>query len=262
MVQFDRERFAGYVRDHPDQWRGVYGLWDLIAKAEEAGELELPRDDILFFATPHEHEVSVNSTRASGLGIDACHLTRAEWTTRRQMRQIVEFLNRHVPGFEDAYLAQSGSSVGVRETRRICGEYTLTGDDVLHARKFRDAIARGSYPVDIHEPGGKGTVLKRLPLQEAYDIPLRCLMPREVDRMLVAGRCISGTHEAHSSYRVTPIAMATGHAAGVCAALAARAGGSPRDVGYEEVQRELVRQGASLRTELVQQVGADEAASA
>jgi hypothetical protein len=228
----------------------VYGLWDLIAQAQAAGELDLPRDDILFFATPHEHEVSVNSTRVSGVGNDVWDLTRAEWHTRRQMREIVSFLCRRVPGFEEAYAAQSGVSVGVRETRRICGDYVLTGEDVLGARKFDDAIARGSYPVDIHDPGGKGTVLRRLPLREAYDIPLRCLLPHELDRLLVAGRCISGTHEAHSSYRVTPIAMATGHAAGVCAALAVRGGRSPRDVPYTDVQAELLRQGASLRPEL------------
>jgi hypothetical protein len=250
MVQFERERFAGYVREHPDQWRGVSGLWKLVAEAAEAGELDLPREDILFFATPHPHEVSVNSTRVTGVGNDVWDLTRAEWLTRLQMRQIVRFLRKRVPGFERAYDAQSGVSVGVRETRRITGEYHLTGDDVVTAAKFDDAVARGSYPVDIHDPEGKGTILKRIPVNEAYDIPLRCLVPKDVDRLLVAGRCISGTHEAHSSYRVTPISMATGHAAGICAALAARSGRSPRDVPYREVQRELLRQGASLRPDL------------
>ncbi|MEA2446139.1 MAG: hypothetical protein QOJ12_3431, partial [Thermoleophilales bacterium] len=250
MVQFDRDRFTGYVREHPEQWRGVSGLWELVAEAHAAGELELPRDDILFFATPHPHEVSVNSTRVTGIGNDVWDLTHAEWRTRRQMREIVRFLRKRVPGFEDAYDAQSGVSVGVRETRRIRGEYRLTGDDVLTARKFEDAIARGSYPVDIHDPEGKGTILKRIPVSEAYDIPLRCLLPREVDRLLVAGRCISGSHEAHSSYRVTPIAMATGHAAGITAALAARSDRSPRDVPHIDVQRELLRQGAILRPEI------------
>jgi hypothetical protein len=250
MVQFQRERFAEYVREHPDQWRGVSGLWKLVADAQAAGELDLPREDILFFATPHEHEVSVNSTRVTGNGNDVWDLTRAEWLTRIQMREIVRFLRKRVPGFDEAYDAQSGVSVGVRETRRIGGDYLLTGDDVLSARKFPDAIARGSYPVDIHDPEGKGTILKRIPISEAYDIPLRCLIPREVDRLLVAGRCISGTHEAHSSYRVTPIAMATGHAAGIAAALAARSDRSPRDVPYQDVQRELLRQGAILRPEI------------
>jgi hypothetical protein len=250
MVQFERERFAQYVREHPDQWRGVSGLWELVAAAHAAGELDLPRDDILFFATPHPHEVSVNSTRAPGIGNDVWDLTHAEWTTRRQVREIVRFLRKRVPGFERAYDAQSGVAVGVRETRRVCGEYKLTGDDVLTARKFDDAIARGSYPVDIHDPEGKGTVLRRIPVSEAYDIPLRSLIPHDVERMLVAGRCISGTHEAHSSYRVTPIAMATGHAAGITAALAARSDRPPRDIPYTEVQRELLRQGASLRPEI------------
>jgi hypothetical protein len=132
-----------------------------------------------------------------------------------------------VPGFEESYNAQSGGTIGVRETRRILGDYCLTGEDVLTARKFEDAIARGSYPVDIHDPEGEGTVLERLPPNEAYDVPLRCLLAQGLDRVMTAGRCISGTHEAHSSYRVTPIAMATGHAAGVCAALAARSGANP-----------------------------------
>jgi len=259
MVEFDRTRFGTYVEEHPDQWRGVHGLWDLVAQAEASGELDLPREDILFFATPHDREVSVNSTRVPGRGHDVWDLTRAEYCSRRQMRQINRFLRTHVPGFEEAYNAQSGAAVGVRETRRIRGQYELTGEDVLRARKFDDAIARGSYPIDIHAPEGKGTVLTRLPLREAYDIPLRCLLPRGVDRILVAGRCISGTHEAHSSYRVTPIAMATGHAAGVCAALAARDVRSPHAVHHREVQRELLRQGASLRPDLRKLIEACEA---
>jgi hypothetical protein len=259
MIEFDRANFGSFVTEHPDQWRGVHGLWQLVAEAEAAGELDLPREDILFFATPHEREVSVNSTRVSGRGNDIWDLTRAEWLSRRQMRQIEAFLRTRVPGFEHAYNAQSGVSVGVRETRRICGEYVLTGQDVLRARAFDDAIARGSYPIDIHDPEGKGTVLTRLPLRGAYDIPLRCLLPRGQPRVLVAGRCISGTHEAHSSYRVTPIAMATGHAAGVCAALAARARTTPHDVDVRDVQRELLRQGASLRPELRELVEAQRA---
>lgn len=247
MVEFQRQAFENYVRDHPDQWRSVHGLWDLVQRATAAGELDLPREDILFFGTPHEGEVSVNSTRVRHvLGTDVWDLSYAESEGRRQLRQIVAFLQRYVPGFENSYAAQSGVNIGVRETRRIVGEYQLTADDLLTSRRFDDVIARGSYPLDIHDPAGKGTILKRLPPGEAYDIPLRCLVPQRVDNVLVAGRCISGTHEAHSSYRVMPIAMATGHAAGVCAALSARRGKPPRDIAAEDVQRELVRQGADL----------------
>jgi glycine/D-amino acid oxidase-like deaminating enzyme len=247
MVELERAAFAAYVKAHPEQWRGVHGLWDLIAAATAAGELDLPREDILFFATPHEREVSVNSTRVTGvLGTDVWDLTYAEWQSRRQLRQVAAFLQRYVPGFERAYVAQSGVHVGVRETRRIIGDYQLTAGDVLEARKFDDVIARGAYPIDIHNPTGSGTILKRLPPGEAYDIPLRCLLPRGVDQLVLAGRCISGTHEAHSSYRVMPISVATGQAAGVCAALAARARGTPRDIPVTDVQAELRRQGANL----------------
>src|SRR5262249_11110695 len=195
---FDTAKFAAYVKQHPDQWRGVHGLWDLIRKAAADGELQLPREDMLFFATPHEREVSVNSTRVTRvLGTDVWDLSYAECVSRRQMREIAEFLRRYVPGFEKAYAVQSGVNVGVRETRRIVGEYQLDAADVLNARKFDDAIARGSYPVDIHNPTGTGTLLRRLPPGEAYDIPLRCLLPQRAEGLLVAGRCISGTHEAH-----------------------------------------------------------------
>lgn len=247
MGEFARAAFAAYAEQHPDQWRGVHGLWDLVRRATEAGELELTREDILFFATPHEGEVSVNSTRVTRvLGTDVWDLTHAEIESRRQMRQVVRFLQRYVPGFENAYALQSGVTIGVRETRRVLGAYCLTADDLLHARKFDDVIARGTYPVDIHNPEGKGTVLKRIPAGEAYDIPLRCLIPQGVDDLLVAGRGISGTHEAHSSFRVMPISMATGQAAGVCAALAARHDQAPRALSVSAVQNELLRQGADL----------------
>lgn len=248
IVDFQRERFEGYVREHPGQWRGVSGLWELIEQARAAGELDLPREDMLFFATPHEREVSVNSTRVSGvLGTDVFDLTRAECLARHQMEQIMRFLRKRVPGFDEAYVVQSGSQIGVRETRRVVGEYQLTADDVLSSRRFDDVIARGSYPIDIHDPkGGRGTLLERLPAGGAYDIPLRCLIPRGVDGLLVGGRCISGTHEAHSSYRVTPIALATGQAAGVAAALAAQSGVAPRHLAAGDVQRQLLEQRANL----------------
>ena len=245
VVAFQRQGFEEYVRRNPGEWRGVHGLWSLVQEAAKAGELELERDDILFFGTPHDSEVSVNSTRVRRvLGTDVWDLTDAEWQSRRQMRQIATFFRKYVPGFEQAYVAQSGVNIGVRETRRIRGDYVLTADDLLTARPFPDVVAHGTYPLDIHDPQGKGTMLKRVRLGKAYDIPLRSLLPTGIDRVVVSGRCISGTHEAHSSYRVMPISMATGQAAGVCAALAARTKRLPREVPAGDVQEELRRQGA------------------
>lgn len=247
MVEFQRKAFNAYIDQHPDQWRGVHGLWELIKKASQDGKLDLPREDILFFDTLHPEELSVNSTRITQVwGTDVWDLSYAEWEGRRQVKQIASFMKQYVPGFEDSYVAQTGVAVGVRETRRIIGDYMLTAEDVLSARKFEDVIAKCSYPMDVHNPTGKGTMLKRLPAGESFDIPLRSLLPKDVEDILVAGRCISGTHEAHSSYRVMPTAMATGQGAGVCAAIAAKEDISPRSVDIEDVQRELVKQGAIL----------------
>lgn len=249
MADFEKKAFEGYVQKHPEDWKHVHGLWDLVQKATERGELDLPREDILFFATLHEREVSVNSTRVTHVkGTDVWDLSYAEWVSRKQMRQIGAFFKKYVPGFEKAYEVQSGVQVGVRETRRIVGDYQLTVDDILQARKFPDVIAQSAYPVDIHNPDGPGTLLKRLPPNESYDIPLRSLLPQKMKNLLMAGRCISGTHEAHSSYRIMPTAMATGHAAGVCAALAAKQHCTPREVPAASVQKLLNLQGADLHS--------------
>ncbi len=248
IVEFNRNKFDSYVKEHPDQWKNVHGLWDLIQKATDAGNLNMPREDILFFHTPHEKELNINSTRINKVsGVDVWDLTLAEYEGRRQVRQIARFLKEYVPGFEETYVIQTAANVGVRETRRIQGDYTLTAEDVLSGKKFEDIIARGSYPIDIHNPVGRGTVLKELMLGESYDIPLRCLIPQKVDNLLVAGRCISGTAEALASYRIMPISMATGQAAGVCAALAIQEGKPPRKMEYQAIQKELLRQGANLR---------------
>lgn len=247
MVGFERPAFMEYVKKHPEQWYGVFGLWNLIEKATAEGKLKLPREDLLMFATPHDQEVSVNSTRViNKRAIDIFDLTDAEWESRHQAYQVSEFLKNYVPGFEKSYMAQTGLQIGIREGRRIVGEYKLIGTDVLEARKFPDVIARCAYSLDIHNPKGKGTRIERLPPGEAYDIPLRCLIPLKCDHLLTAGRCISGSHEAHSSYRIMPAAMATGQGAGVCAALSAKAKCDVRSVEVSLVQKELHRQNANL----------------
>jgi len=247
LLEFDRPAFEAYVETHSGQWFGVFGLWDLIREAHEAHEFSPPREDILMFATPFADEVAMNSTRVTEvLGTDVFDLTRAEWEGHRQAREIAHFMREHVPGFERSRVKQTGAQVGVRETRRILGEYVLSADDVLEARKFDDAVARNAYPMDIHNPRGRGTMLRRVPPCEAYDIPLRCLVPRDVDGLLVAGRCISATHEALSSVRVMPSCVATGQAAGVAGALAVLGDVSPRRLLAEAVQAELRKQGAAL----------------
>lgn len=209
------------------------------------GEHRLPQGRVLFFKMPREGEVLVNMTRVVNLdATDVNDLTMAELEARRQVREIVVYLRQNVKGFEKSYLVQTGCQVGIRESRRIMGEYVLTADDVLRCAKFSDAIARCSYMIDIHNPVGQGTVIKRLPPGEWYDIPYRCLLPKGFKNLLVAGRCISSTHEAHSSLRIQPTCYALGQAAGTAAALAARKGIVPRDLDAGLIQKSLSGQDA------------------
>jgi hypothetical protein len=122
------------------------------------------------------------------------------------------------------------AQIGVRESRRVMGDYVLDVSEVIEAAKFDDGIARSCYPVDIHSPSGEGTVIRHLPPHEFYEIPYRCLLPKGVDNLLIGSRCISATHEAHSSLRVMPVVAGVGEAAGIAAAWAVHGGMSPREI--------------------------------
>ena len=157
MVEFDRAGVRGLCpRASRPVARRARALGPDPRGAAAEGELDLPREDILFFGTPHAREVSVNSTRVTGvLGTDVFDWSYAEWQSRRQLRQIVQFLRRRVPGFERAYLVQSGVHAGVRETRRIRGDYRLTADDVLGARQFDDVDRPRLVPGRHSQPEGQ-----------------------------------------------------------------------------------------------------------
>jgi hypothetical protein len=155
-------------------------------------------------------------------------------------------LKRHVPGFAKAHLISTGSQIGIRETRRIVGEYTLTGDDVLEGRRFPDAVARGSYPIDIHDPSGNHWGVRFVKNKGTYDIPYRCLVPQKIDHLLVAGRCISADHHAMGSTRVMAPCMATGQAAGLAAALSVQQNVTPRTLDTNQLRAALRAQKANL----------------
>lgn len=201
----------------------------------------------MWFYTTRRGEIHFNTTRVVKRdGTSAEDLTAAELEARQQVQEMVKFLTDKVPGFADAYLSATGTQIGVRETRRIVGEYVMTGEDVLEARKFRDGIARGCYDIDIHNPAGTGTVIKSLPSGESYDIPYRCLCPRGFENLLVAGRPISATHEAHSSVRIMPIATAVGEAAGVAAAMGVDGDKSISKIDVTALRQRLLARGANL----------------
>ena len=137
-----------------------------------------------------------------------------------------------------------GSQIGVRESRRIIGRYVLNADDMLSARHFEDGIACASYPIDIHNPAGTGTDIRRLKEGTYYKIPYRCLVPLGVENLLIASRCISATHEAHSSLRVMPIVWSVGEAAGTAATLCLKKKINPAEVDASELRQKLIDQGA------------------
>jgi hypothetical protein len=219
----------------------------LFEQAKAADEVSTPRENVLFFPTTRPGVLHFNTTRVvKHNGISAEDLTDAEVIARRQVQEIVAFLRRRVPGFENAYLQSMGTQIGVRETRRIVGEYVMTADDVLTAHKFADGIARGNYDIDIHSPTGAGTVIKSPPPGTWYEIPYRCLIPRGVRNLLVAGRPISTTHEAHASTRIMPICMALGEAAGTAAAICVKHGLAPPDLDRQSLRQTLREQGAAI----------------
>ncbi|MBV8374438.1 MAG: FAD-dependent oxidoreductase [Candidatus Eremiobacteraeota bacterium] len=262
LSHVDLTAVSAYVRGHPNQMRtslkthervagaitAVAGLYDLWEAARRDGIVDIPRELVSFFISPYPDEVTVNMTRVVDIDpLDPGDLTRAEVESRLQVMQLLEFFRARVPGFENARLAGTGTQVGIRESRRIVGRYTLTRDDVLQGRQFEDAIARSAYPIDIHNPSGTGTATQRLPPGQSYEIPYRCLVPINREQLLVAGRCISTTHEALASTRLTPTVMTLGQAAGTAAALARKRRVPAGDVDPAELREVLIADGVDLR---------------
>jgi hypothetical protein len=197
----------------------------------------------------------VNTVRVYGVdGTKVEDLTRAQQESMRQIEELVQFIRQEVPGFERAELLETAVSIGVRETRRIVGDYTLTIEDCEKARRFPDAIATAvthMVPgVEIHSPdGGEGAANDAyvaglvLPFNE-FSVPFRCLLPQALEGVLVAGRCISTTHEADGWTRSQPIVMQIGQGAGAAAAIAALQGVAPRYTSMMKVHDVLRAQGA------------------
>ncbi|MDR7511535.1 MAG: FAD-dependent oxidoreductase [Armatimonadota bacterium] len=225
--------------------RGFAGFGGLVREARARGEWTVPRDRLLVFEGVRPGEAVVNTTRVlDRLGIVGEDLARAEVEGRRQAYQVADFLRRRVPGFGASYLLETPAQIGVRETRRVVGDYVLTADDIVSARKFEDAVACGAYPIDIHDPSSERLVTRRVPRGDYYTIPYRCLLPRGGENWLVAGRCISSTHEAFAAFRVSAIVMAIAQAAGTAAAMAARAGVGLRAVDPRALRARLRERGA------------------
>ena len=199
---------------------GRIAILRALATAEQTGRLPKGAANVTFGASPHPGEV-VCKLALGGLAEERppgrSFLTVAEQEGRRRARAITEVL-KTLPPFARAFLSHAAPQVGVRESRRIVGRYTLTRDDVLAGRRFDDAVARAAWPIELWHEGQLGATYEYLPDGSAYDIPLRCLQACDVPNLFMAGRCISASHEALGSARVIGTCLATGEAAGAAAA--------------------------------------------
>lgn len=235
-----------YVRSHPEDYRPYASI---VAKATAEGHFPAPRRGIGLYKTMEPGVWRINTGRVLRRnGADARELTQAEIEGREQTVALLDFFRNNLPGFEKVELRDTATQIGVRETRRIDGDYELTLDDLRSGRSFEDVVALCGYPLDIHDPTGSGggTGGDAPATANIYQIPYRVMLPRYHDGLLVSGRAVSATHEALSAIRVMPPCFALGQAAGIAAALSVGNRASPRHVDYEDLRRELLAQGAYL----------------
>jgi len=271
----DVEELLRFIQENPDQFAPdpsknimdldrdppmvrPMGFFDLVRQAKAKGdypeECHYLRIDNLNLG---QRMATINTTRVYDVdGSRAEDLTRAYLRGVEQMQKLLAFLRSYVPGFSRSYLLDTAPALGVRETRRVVGDYVLSEEDIVQARPFSDVIGVPGYRhtrgLPVHSPdgqeGAESDVANRQAIDElfVYGIPYRCLLPSGVEGLLVAGRCLSATHAADGYTRVIPSCMLTGQAAGTAAALSAQAGVTPRRLEVSRLQRSLAAQGVRL----------------
>jgi hypothetical protein len=264
----DIARIKQYMLAHPDEfWSGngvpsreserlsVSGFYKHVREGAEAGDFPTDRGSLLFFETNTRGEVNVNTTHIFGKdATDPRQLSQAEIEGRKQARTVFSFLRKRIPGFEKAVYLSTGFQIGVRESRRLKGAYTLTVSDLVENRSFTDGIVLAGYPVDIHPPtpeDAKAALSAKrakhsIPQGRVYQIPYRTMITPQAKNLLVTGRCLSAEHEALGAIRVTPIAMAIGQAAGTAAGLSVRRECSPHQIDIDELKETLKENGAEV----------------
>ena len=249
----DTPRLIKDVEAHLHEFRKVNGVsyralhWR-VEEAEAAGEWDIARKSVNIYRGVREDEWAVNCTRIANVDATSTEsLSAAETEGRRQVQEMMNFFHKYVPGCEMATIKSSASTLGIRESRHVQGEYLLTADDLLQGVVPEDSILCASNSVDVHGRNGANTTeYKTVEKGQWYGLPLRSLIPLEIDGLIVAGRAISASSDAAGAVRVMPPCMAMGHAAGITAALAAAKGAAPRSIDAQEVRKILKQQKAFL----------------
>lgn len=221
------------------------GLQILYAQQQAEGKIKNPRENILCFYGIGEGVVHFNTTRVIKMNpTDPWDVSKAEMLARQQIAEMMRFLKENAVSCKDCALTSIASDIGVRESRKLRGEHILTEEELKNCTKFPDGITLGNYDIDIHNPSGTGTSHYYFKDGEYYSIPYRSLLPKELSNLLVAGRCISATHEAQASVRILPICACMGEAAGTAIAVAKKTGADTHTVNVQAVQEKLKANGA------------------
>lgn len=197
-----------------------------------------------FFEGPAPGIVNVNMSRSAGDATEWESNQDASFRLREDVFRLTALLKKHIPAFRDCFLLDTAPATGVRETRRLLGKHTVTGEELSACVHFPDSIARGAHPMDIHD--ARSPEQKLTGFDEAYYIPFRCMIAEGYPNLIIAGRCVSATREAQSTMRVQAPCMAEGEAAGVAAAICADSGVSVHELNIGTLQRALTKQGAIL----------------
>jgi len=231
------------LRESPLSCIGTFR--EQIKQAKQDG-LPLPeRDFVSGTIYPKSGKLLTVISKVAGVNPrDIRNISQAEVTAYKQIRNLYKMFREYIPGCQNAVLESVSAQIGIRETVHVCGEYWLTAQDLLNGTIFSDTIATGSYIMDIHSPdhGGVDPCVE-LP---TYAIPYRCLVPQKINGLLMAGRCISASHEAMSAFRVIPIVAAIGEAAGAAAALCSHKNCQPRELDSKELRKNLIASGCEV----------------
>ncbi len=231
----------------PDRMPTHQEINRLYDEAKAEGIIDCPRENVLLFRWFDKDTIHFNTTRVIRHdGTSGESLSDAEIIARKQVREYLKFLRARVSGFENAEIFSIAHHIGIRETRRVIGHAYITREAFINHEKFADAIARVRYPIDIHNPDGKGTELVHMPENEWYEIPYGCVVAKDASNLLIGGRPISGDHALHSSFRVMPPAISIGQAAGIGAAMSVENNCQPCQIDGTKVREKLKNMGARL----------------
>ncbi|MGZ7441509.1 FAD-dependent oxidoreductase [Paenibacillus sp. TH7-28] len=249
LANVDRPKFKRFLEESGDTGQ----LHKTVELAIAEGALPEGRKSISGLAWISDYLVGVNFGHVFGVdGTLAEDLTRGAIEGRRTAERQLQFFRRYVPGFEHAHMVASGEQLGIRETRRIEGDYILTVDDFLAARSFPDDIARNAYYIDIHLASSKSEMtFNHLPPGVSHGVPYRILLPVGIDNLWVAGRSVSSDRAVQGSLRVMPNCFSMGQAAGTAAALALQGGTGSRGISVVELQRRLLEQDVWLGEDFI-----------